>query len=177
MQKIYPLIFFLLAFSSTKAQDNQRYMALSLVNVDYRNSHIDQIQKAADIGMNAVIITVRWDVIYQLKANAANPWEQYDLQIQTARSRGMKICLRMCMYTWCNVKVIGGPEDNTVPSCDGLPNADRMMGYDVSGKNKRLQQQATGYNGCDLIDDCGHVLVYSFASKAYQERTDRKSVV
>jgi Viral BACON domain/Beta-galactosidase len=171
MKHFFTLLLFLLAFSPTKAQDNQRYMALSLVNVDYRNSHIDQINKAADIGMNAVIITVRWDVIYQLKATAANPWEQYDLQIETARRRGMKICLRMCMYTWCNVKVIGGPEDNTVPSCDGLPNADRMMGYDVSGKNKRLQQQATGYNGCDLIDDCGHVLVYSFASKAYQERT------
>ena len=172
MHKKYLIFFTLLfAFSSTKAQDNQRYMALSLVNVNYRDNQIDQINKAADIGMNAVIITVRWDVIYQFKVNSANPWEQYDLQIQTARSRGMKICLRLCMYTWCNVKVIGGPEDNTVPSCDGLPNADRMVGYDVSGKNKRLQQQATGYNGCDLIDDCGHVLVYSFASKAFQERT------
>ena len=75
MQKIYILIVVLLLVSSiTKAQDNQRYMALSLVNTDYRNNQIDQIQKAADIGMNAVIITVRWDVIYQLKANAANPW-------------------------------------------------------------------------------------------------------
>lgn len=27
--------------------------------------------------MNAVIIAVRWDVIYQLKANSANPWEQW----------------------------------------------------------------------------------------------------
>jgi Viral BACON domain/Secretion system C-terminal sorting domain/Beta-galactosidase len=163
-------IIFSTAFS-TQAQDNQRYMALSLVNVNYRDNQLEQIQKASDIGMNAVIITVRWDVIYQLKATLANPWEQYDLQIQAARDKGMKICLRMCMYTWCNTKVIGGPEDNTVPSCDGLSNADRMVGYDVSGKNKRLQQQATGYNGCDLIDDCGHVLHYSFASKPFQERT------
>ena len=163
-------IIFSTAFSA-QAQDNQRYMALSLVNVNYRDYQLEQIQKASDIGMNAVIITVRWDVIYQLKANAANPWEQYDLQIQAARSKGMKICLRMCMYTWCNTKVIGGPEDNTVPSCDGLSNADRMIGYDVSGKNRRLQQQATGYKDCDLIDDCGHVLHYSFASKPFQERT------
>ena len=172
----YSLIFstlcmiFSMAFSM-QAQDNQRYMALSLVNVNYRDNQLDQIQKASDIGMNAVIITIRWDVIYQLKANSSNPWEQYDLQIQAARSKGMKICLRMCMYTWCNTKVIGGPEDNTVPPCDGLSNADRMVGYDVSGKNKRLQQQATGYKDCDLIDDCGHVLHYSFASKPFQERT------
>ena len=70
--------------------------------------------------MNAVIITVRWDVIYQLKVNSANPWEQYDQQIQAARSKGMKICLRICMYTWCNTKVIGAAEDNTVASCDGF---------------------------------------------------------
>ena len=163
-------IIFSTAFFS-RAQDNQRYMALSLVNVNYRDNQIEQIQKASDIGMNAVIITVRWDVIYQLKASATNPWEQYDLQIQAARSKGMKICLRVSMYTWCNTKVIGGPEDNTVASCDGLANVDRMTGYDITGKNKRLQQQATGYNGCDLIDDCGHVLVYSFASKPFQERT------
>ena len=163
-------IIFSTAFS-TQAQDNQRYMALSLVNVNYRDYQLEQIQKASDVGMNAAIITVRWDVIYQLKANSANPWEQYDLQIQAARNKGMKICLRMCMYTWCNTKVIGGPEDNTVPSCDGLSNADRMIGYDVSGKNKRLQQQATGYKDCDLIDDCGHILHYSFASKPFQERT------
>ena len=172
----YLLLFLILCIlfstvSPTQAQDNQRYMALSLVNVNYRNNQLEQIQKASDIGMNAVIISVRWDVIYQLKANAANPWEQYDSQIQAARSKGMKICLRVCMYTWCNTKVIGGPEDNTVAPCDGLSNADRMIGYDVSGKNKRLQQQATGYKDCDLIDDCGHVLNYSFASKPFQERT------
>ena len=97
-------IIFSTAFSS-QAQDNQRYMALSLVNVNYRDYQLEQIQKASDIGMNAVIITVRWDVIYQLKATSANPWEQYDLQIQAARAKGMKICLRMCMYTWCNTKV------------------------------------------------------------------------
>lgn len=171
MKHFFTFLAFLFTFSSTQAQDNQRYMALSLVNVNYRDYQLEQIQKASDIGMNAVIITVRWDVIYQLKANVSNPWEQYDLQIQAARSKGMKICLRVCMYTWCNTKVIGGPEDNTVPSCDGLSNADRMIGYDVSGKNKRLQQQATGYKDCDLIDDCGHVLHYSFASKPFQERT------
>jgi hypothetical protein len=171
MKQFFTLLIFLFNFLSIQAQDNQRYMALSLVNVDYRNNQIDQIQKAADIGMNAVIITIRWDVINQLKVGATNPWEQYDLQIQNARSKGMKICLRVCMYTWCNNKVIGAPEDNTVPPCDGLTNADRMLGYDMSGKNKRLHQQSTGYNGCDLIDDCGQVLTYSLASKPFQERT------
>lgn len=171
MKQIFTFFALLFTFSSIQAQDNQRYMALSLVNVNYRDNQLGQIQKASDIGMNAVIITVRWDVIYQFKVNSPNPWEQYDLQIQAARSRGMKICLRVCVYTWCNTKVIGGPEDNTVASCDGLSNADRMIGYDVSGKNKRLQQQATGYKDCDLIDDCGHVLHYSFASKPFQERT------
>ena len=138
---IFSTVSLILTTTFCQAQDNQRYIALSLVNVDYRNSQIDQINKAADIGMNAVIITVRWDVIYQFKANSANPWEQYDLQIQTARSRGMKVCLRLCMYTWCNTKVIGNPEDNTVPSCDGLPNADRMVGYDVSGKNNAFNSK------------------------------------
>ena len=171
MQRVFTFLLIFLTALSMQAQDNQRYMALSLVNVNYRDNQLEQIQKAYDIGMNAVIITVRWDVIYQFKVNSSNPWEQYDLQIQTARSKGMKICLRVCMYTWCNTKVIGGPEDNTVASCDGLSNADRMIGYDVSGKNKRLQQQATGYKDCDLIDDCGHVLNYSFASKPFQERT------
>ena len=171
MKKIFTLLILLFNLFQSQAQDNQRYMALSLVNVNYRDNQLDQIQKASDIGMNAVIITVRWDVIYQFKVNAANPWEQYDLQIQAARSKGMKICLRVCMYTWCNTKVIGGPEDNTVAPCDGLSNADRMIGHDVSGKNRRLQQQATGYKDCDSIDDCGHVLNYSFASKPFRERT------
>jgi len=44
-------------------------MALSLVNVNYRDCQSEQIQKASDIGMNAVIITVRWDVIYQLSGH------------------------------------------------------------------------------------------------------------
>lgn len=171
MKKLFTLLFSLSITLSLVAQDNQRYMALSLVNTNYRENQLEQIQKASEIGMNAVIITVRWDVIYQLKANAQNPWEQYDAQVQYARSKGMKICFRVGMYTWCNVKVIGGADDNTVPSCDGLSNADRMMGYDFTGKSKRLQQQATGYAGCDLIDDCGHIYTFSFASKPFQERT------
>ncbi|MES2520585.1 MAG: BACON domain-containing carbohydrate-binding protein [Bacteroidota bacterium] len=171
MKKLFTLFLIILTIFTARAQDNQRYMALSLVNVNYRDNQLEQIQKASEIGMNAVILTVRWDVINQLKVNTTNPWEQYDAQIKYARGRGMKVCLRLCMYTWCNTKVIGAADDNTVASCDGLPNADRMLGYDITGKNKRLQQQATGYNGCDLIDDCGHILSFSFASKAFQERT------
>lgn len=74
---IYLLIFSTIALifpiPFCQAQDNRRYRALSLVNVNNGDYQLEQIQKASDIGMNSVIITVRWDVIlypWQVKTPA-----------------------------------------------------------------------------------------------------------
>ena len=145
------------------AQNNQRYLALSLVNVDYRNPQLDDINKAADLGMNAIIISIRKDVIVGKKVSVSNPWKQYDDQIATARSRGMKICLKIVFATWCNNKTVGEPLNNNVPTCNGFDASERMLGYDTKGV-ARVHQQSAGYEGCDVSDDCGQLMTTSLSS-------------
>lgn len=158
-------LFFLSLFTQFKvySQDDRRYLALSLVNVDYRNPHLDDINKAADLGMNAFIMTIAKDVIINKKVSTTNPWEQYDNQINLARSRGMKIGIRISLVTWCNNKTLGNPLDNNVGSCDGFDVSERMQGYSSKGE-KRVHQQSVGYEGCDKIDDCGSVLMTSLSA-------------
>ena len=151
------------------AQDNPRYLAFSLVNLEHRNPQLDDINKAADLGMNAFIISIRKDVIFGKKVSATNPWEQYDNQIKVARQRGMKICFRIVFATWCNNKTIGDALDNNVATCSGFPATERMLGVDAKGA-VRVHQQSFGYAGCDVFDDCGQMMTTSLsAAKTIQE--------
>ncbi len=156
------LVFFLA--QTLFAQDNKRYLAFSLVNLEHRNPQLDDINKAADLGMNALVISIRKDVIVGKKVSATNPWKQYDDQIATARSRGMKICFRIVFATWCNNKTVGDPLDNNVPTCSGFDASERMLGIDVKGV-ARVHQQSFGYTGCDVFDDCGQMMTTSLSSQ------------
>ena len=157
------LLFFLLT-QKLLAQDNKRYLAFSLVNLEHRNPQLDDINKAADLGMNAFVISIRKDVIVGKKVSATNPWKQYDDQIATARSRGMKICFRIVFATWCNNKTVGEPLDNNVPTCSGFDASERMLGIDAKGV-ARVHQQSFGYTGCDVFDDCGQMMTTSLSSQ------------
>jgi len=165
IMKKYTFLLSLLIFGQTLfAQDNKRYLAFSLVNVDYRSPQLNDINNAADLGMNALVITIRKDVILDKKVSTTNPWKQYDDQIATARSRGMKICFRLSFATFCNNKTIGAPLDNNVPTCSGFDASERMLGIDVKGV-ARVHQQSVGYTGCDVIDDCGQMMTTSLSSQ------------
>jgi len=166
-------LLFLFIFSKTLfAQDNPRYLAFSLINLDHRSPQIVDIHKAADLGMNAFIVSIRKDVIVGKKVSQTNPWQQYDDQIATARSRGMKICFRIVFATWCNNKTVGDPLDNNVGTCTGFDASERMLGIDTKGVAK-VHQQSFGYTGCDLIDDCGQMMTTSLSSaKTVQEMQD-----
>ena len=162
--KKYSFLFIIFLITKTLfAQDDKRYLAFSLVNLEHRNPQLADINKAADLGMNAFIISIRKDVIVGKKVSATNPWKQYDDQIATARSRGMKICFRIVFATWCNNKTVGEPLDNNVPTCSGFDASERMLGIDTKGV-ARVHQQSFGYNGCDVFDDCGQMMTTSLSS-------------
>ena len=115
-KKKYVLLFLLSILSKTLfAQEDKRYLAFSLVNLEHRNPQLADINKAADLGMNAFIISIRKDVILGKKVSATNPWKQYDDQIATARSRGMKICFRIVFA------MTGGPWSCIRPAWPGTP--------------------------------------------------------
>jgi hypothetical protein len=162
-KKILFLFLFFAIGQTLFAQNNPRFIALSLVNVDHRNPQIDMVNKAADLGMNALLLSIREDVIVNKKVSQTNPWKQYDDQIATARSRGMKICFRIVFSTWCNNKTVGEPLNNNVPTCSGYDATDRMLGYDFKGV-ARVHQQSAGYDGCDVIDDCGQFMTTSLST-------------
>jgi len=165
------LLIFLLS-QQLLAQDNKRYLAFSLVNLNQRFPQLDDINKAADLGMNAFIISIRKDIISGKKVSVTNPWQQYDDQIATARNRGMKICFRIVFSVWCDNKTVGDPFDNNVPTCNGFDASERMLGIDDKGIAK-VHQQSFGYAGCELTDDCGQVMTTSLSSlKALNEMQD-----
>lgn len=172
IKKLLILFTFLSFANLIFAQDNPRYLAFSLVNLEHRNPQLDDINKAADLGMNAFIISIRRDVIVGKKVSATNPWEQYDNQIKVARQRGMKICFRIVFATWCNNKTVGEPLNNNVPTCSGFDASERMLGLDAKGV-ARVHQQSFGYTGCDVFDDCGQMMTTSLSSpKTTKEMQD-----
>lgn len=97
------VIIFLLVNYQIFAQDNQRYLALVLVNIDEKDDNlgVKEIEKAHQLGFNAVNIAVLWDYIKIYRANSPNPWIQVDNQIKKASELGMKIGLRIWVDGWC----------------------------------------------------------------------------
>lgn len=97
------LFFYLLNYQPIIAQDNQRYLALSLVNIDEKDDNlgVKEIEKAHKLGFNAVNIAVLWDYIKVYRAGTQNPWIQVDNQIKKASELGMKIGLRVWVNGWC----------------------------------------------------------------------------
>lgn len=94
---------YLFNYQQVMAQDNQRYLALVLVNIDEKDDNlgVKEIEKAHQLGFNAVNIAVLWDYVKVYRAGTANPWVQVDNQMKKASELGMKIGLRMWVDGWC----------------------------------------------------------------------------
>ncbi len=103
--KCFWIAFILLIFqgSVSFAQDNKRYLALVLVNIDEKPDDlgVKEIEKAHQLGFNAVNIAVLWDYVKVYRAGTLNPWVQVDNQIKKASELGMKIGLRVWVDGWC----------------------------------------------------------------------------
>lgn len=100
----YVLLFvYLINYQQVIAQDNQRYLALVLVNIDEKDDNlgVKEIEKAHQLGFNAVNIAVLWDYVKIYRAGTANPWVQVDNQMKKASELGMKIGLRVWVDGWC----------------------------------------------------------------------------
>ncbi len=91
----------------SQPQDDQRFLAISLVNEGDQYDGLEDVRKAHEVGFNAVLLTVHWGVIHgQLggvlrRENGPdyNRWQQYDDQIKLATSLGMKIGLNINVAT------------------------------------------------------------------------------
>jgi Secretion system C-terminal sorting domain/Beta-galactosidase len=119
------------------AQDNQRYLALVLVNIDEKPDDlgVKEIEKAHQLGFNAVNIAVLWDYVKVYRAGTPNPWIQVDNQIKKASDLGMKIGLRVWVDGWCG--------DDKSQWCSNFNDNDLMVDgegkydYAQSGPGKR----------------------------------------
>ncbi len=103
MLKKIIILLYLFVNQQVIAQDNQRYLALVLVNIDEKEDDlgVKEIEKAHQLGFNAVNIAVLWDYVKVYRANTANPWIQVDNQMKKAAELGMKIGLRVWVDGWC----------------------------------------------------------------------------
>jgi hypothetical protein len=97
------LFFYLFIYQQVISQDNQRYLALVLVNIDEKEDDlgVKEIEKAHQLGFNAVNIAVLWDYVKVYRAGRPNPWIQVDNQMKKAAELGMKIGLRVWVDGWC----------------------------------------------------------------------------
>lgn len=82
--------------------ENQRYLCIALLNTtEGAEFGLDVIREGAKKGCNAVMVTVRWDVVYYTPSSSAN-WAQYDNQIRLAKELGLKVFLRIHLARCCN---------------------------------------------------------------------------
>ncbi|WP_373511564.1 beta-galactosidase, partial [Persicitalea sp.] len=89
------------------AQDEQRYLGITLVNEGDQYKGLDDIRSAGSVGFNAALLSVHWGAIHGQLAgvlrqeNGAeyNLWKQYDDQINLAVSLSMKVGLNINIAT------------------------------------------------------------------------------
>ena len=78
-----------------RANDNERYLAVLLLNLDRRNDvDLDILEDAVKAGCNAVHLTIHWDQVYP-SISSQPDWQKYDTQIALAQKLGVKIALRI----------------------------------------------------------------------------------
>jgi Secretion system C-terminal sorting domain/Beta-galactosidase len=138
LKKILILFLYLFINQQIIAQDNQRYLALVLVNIDEKEDDlgVKEIEKAHQLGFNAVNIAVLWDYVKVYRANTPNPWIQVDNQMKKASELGMKIGLRVWVDGWCG-------DDKQNQWCSNFDRNDIMLdgegryAYAQSGPGKR----------------------------------------
>ncbi|XWW46196.1 T9SS type A sorting domain-containing protein [Fibrella sp. USSR17] len=140
------LIFLFCSLSGLlSAQNNQRYLMLSLGNNNIGNGDngIETINQLKANGGNSVLITMLWSTINNWRKDDPNPWQQYDDQVAAARRNGMKIAIRL----WIDNQRLDTPSDpnnNFEDGYNGWNAADRMQGFNIFGQNLRVYQQFDG---------------------------------
>jgi hypothetical protein len=81
---------------TTETGDKKRYFSLMLLNLTRtRGPEVDIIRMGHDDGMNAVYLTIPWGYVYYNSPTDAPDWANYDEQIKTAVSLGMKVAIRI----------------------------------------------------------------------------------
>lgn len=85
----------LLYSSLTFANDQQRYLAVLLLNTNRSlDVDLDLLEGGVKAGCNAVHLTIYWDQVYTTATSQAD-WRKYDTQINLAQKLGVKIALRI----------------------------------------------------------------------------------
>lgn len=169
-KKLFIFIFLLVNYQII-AQDNQRYLALVLVNIEEKEDDlgVKEIEKAHQLGFNAVNIAVLWDFIKVYRANRPNPWVQVDNQMKKASELGMKIGLRIWIDGWCG-------DDPPNQWCSNFPANDVMIDgegrYDFarSGAGKRSMTSFAATSSFDRMRSFTTETIERY--KKYQENGD-----
>ena len=123
-----------LYLSKGYAQENQRYLAITLVNEGDQYKGLAEIKMAHDLGFNAVLLTVQWGsvhgqlagVLLQENGTGYNLWQQYDDQIELAVSLGMKVGLNINVATGDSISQ-GESGSYGVTTGDGWPREERVL--------------------------------------------------
>ena len=85
----------LLFSPSVVANDQQRYLAVLLLNLDRSlDVDLDLLEEGVKAGCNAVHLTIHWDQVYTTYTSQPD-WRKYDTQISLAQKLGVKIALRI----------------------------------------------------------------------------------
>jgi len=148
----------------------QRYLCLALLNIfEEENYGLNLIRDGAARGMNAVMITVRWDVVIK-KPNVPEYWNQVDNQINLAKELGLKIFVRVHLHRH-EIRMEGFWGDEAAPkdeqrgrpyfgmfSLSHQPTVDQSLGFvkQVTERYKNLQAE-------------GHILCVAVTTTPSQE--------
>lgn len=120
--------------------DNQRYLCLALLNTtEGADQGLNLIREATKQGCNAVMITVRWDVVHETTSSPAN-WLQFDNQVKLCKELGLKIFFRVHLARCCNRSEGFWPESEASKDQEGRilteifsmshqPSVDKALGF------------------------------------------------
>ncbi len=76
--------------------NTQRYFSLMLLNLSQeKDFELDVIRRAAEAGVNSVLLTVHWDKVYRDSPTGPGDWYRYDSEIQLAIQLNLKVAIRV----------------------------------------------------------------------------------
>ncbi|GGN12711.1 hypothetical protein GCM10010967_55900 [Dyadobacter beijingensis] len=157
--KILLLLIFLNAAGFSRkafAQDQQRYLGVSLVNEGTWNS-LKLIEQAHAVGCNAVFLSIQWGMIDGYISRALkqqygqdyNVWQMYDDQIAKARSLGMKVGINVAISTGDNV-THSYSDRYGINTGDGWLKEERILNVGFDGSEAVFQKYGGKIFGVDV---------------------------
>lgn len=129
------------------AQNNQRHLALSLVNEGDQYKGLVDIKMAQDVGFTSVLLTLNWAAIHGQLAGLLrqengpdyNLWQQYDDQINLALSLGMQVGLNINVATGDSISQ-GESGPYGVTTGDGWSPQERVLCVGLDGTEAVYQK-------------------------------------